>query len=122
MAGSQQSLTGSLTTEQVMYRDTMALLASVFSSPDVIATLAPDIKPQHCHINEQGFIFSLDAIYQLIKTAQSPTYNHYRRMIFSSALNHDLAPHGLKVNSHSIDKLTNTPLYCLVTATGIENE
>jgi|GEM_PF-2633928 len=93
-----------------MYRDTLELLIRLFEQQ---AEASPLANP-HYQRTEQGFIFSLTAIYQQITSSSDPTFNQYRRMVFASRLNQDLLPHRLQVVSHEIESSTNTPLYCLI--------
>lgn len=102
----------------VMYRDTITLLTAEFRDNDAINPLANS----HTQLEDGRIIFSMAAIYHQIKTSQSPPYNHYRRMMFSSQLNSDLRLHQLKVSSYGMEQSTNIPLYYLepitVTAAG----
>ena len=97
--------------EKTLYRATIRLLSTVLFDRDVY-------QQADYYICDEQLTFSLAALYAQVKTAETISYNQYRRMIFSSSLNQDLLPYQLKVISHGIEPSTNTPLYRLVKFTG----
>ena len=84
----------------VLVRDTAALALIEAGDPEL-------------QLNEQGFVFSLPALHALLDPEQSLSYRDFRKLLYESTLNQELAEYDAEVALLRSSGKVDSSLYCL---------